>query len=69
MADTDLRDAAHWRHEDYTQRMSTKQWREILLQGKDQIIFHGHTRTLFAKNLGAGVVEIGKRPLPVEENL
>ena len=62
----DRRDSGHWQYEDYSQRMPSKSWRKILLDGEDRIIFHGHTRTLIAKNLGAGVVEVKKKP---EESL
>ena len=61
MIATDLRDNGHWQFEDYAQRMPTKQWKQILLNGEDRIIFHGHTRYLVGKNLGAGVIEVRKR--------
>ena len=57
----------HWRLETYRQRMSKKQWREILLAGEDTMIFHGRLRQLKAKDLGVGVVEIYKESLYDEE--
>ncbi len=62
MSDT-LRDDGHWITEDYRQRMTLKQWKTILLNGQDTLIFHGRLRTLIAKRLGAGVVEIFKKPI------
>ena len=50
---------AHWNVRGYKQRMTTKQWREILLASKDRIIVGGLVRTLASKSLGAGVVEVG----------
>ena len=61
MAET--RDNGHWEYGDYVQRMPTKQWKQILLAEQDRIIFHGRTRKLVAKNLGAGVVEVRKEPI------
>ncbi len=57
------RNNAHWVFEDYTQRITMRQWRTLLLQRDDSVIFKGRVRKLIAKNLGAGVVEIGKEPL------
>lgn len=53
----------HWIFEDYRQRMTTKQWKELLLAEEDMIIFKGRLRHLVAKSLGCGVVEIYKKPL------
>ena len=53
----------HWQIEDYRQRMTSKQWKELLLQEEDMIIVKGRLRRLVAKNLGYGVVEIYKKPL------
>ena len=44
----------------YRQRMTTKQWREVLLAGADFIVFKGNPCHLKAKNIGAGVVEVYK---------
>ncbi len=59
----DYRDIPHWVSETYTQRITTKQWKVMLLAGYDTLTFQGRVRTLEAKNLGAGVVEIYKVPL------
>ena len=50
----------HWRIPDFRQRITTKQWKQLLLDENDRIIFKGHIRPLKAKSLGAGVVEITK---------
>jgi hypothetical protein len=62
-----LRENRHWTVEDYKQRLTTKQWKTILLNEDDKIIFKGRLRQLVAKNLGAGVVEISKKPLEAGE--
>ncbi len=50
----------HWRVPDYRQRITTKEWKKILLHDSDQIIFRGNPVPLKAKNLGYGVVEVSK---------
>lgn len=50
----------HWRLATYRQRMTTQQWRDVLLAGKDNIIFRGTLYPLKAQHLGAGVVEVFK---------
>jgi len=56
------RNDAHWKFEDYRQRMTTKEWKEILLRHEDSVVFKGRLRKLKAKNLGAGAVEVYKEP-------
>ncbi len=56
-------DFDHCTREDHRQRITTKQWREVLLSYHDHVVFQGKMRKLLAKNLGAGVVEIYKEPL------
>lgn len=51
-----------WRNTGYTQRMTSKEWKEILLEEKDSIIIAGNLRQLVAKSLGSGVVEISLKP-------
>lgn len=58
-----MRNNEHWQREDYRQRMTTAQWKKILLRGEDTIIVRGRLRTLKARNLDAGVVEIYKEPI------
>ncbi len=53
----------HWILEDYKQRVTTKEWKEMLLNDRDHMIFCGHLRRIVGKKLGAGVVEISKAPL------
>ena len=50
----------HWQLENYKQRMTSQQWRAVLIAGNDMVIFRGHMRQLKAKNLGYGVVEVYK---------
>ena len=49
--------------ESYKERITVSQWREILLDERDTMIFKGTVRQLVAKNLGYGVVEVSKAPL------
>jgi hypothetical protein len=56
------RNKNHWLLESYKQRMTTRQWRDVLLNNEDKIIFRGRLRQLIAIPVGAGVVEVGKRP-------
>jgi len=49
--------------ESYTERITVSQWREVLLDERDTMIFKGNVRQLVAKNLGYGVVEVSKAPL------
>lgn len=62
-----IREEGHWIYEDYSQRMTRKQWKEILLNGQDIIIYKGRLTRLIAKNLGCGIVEVRKGKPVVEE--
>ena len=62
-----IKDEGHWLYEDYSQRITTKDWKKLLLNKEDNVIFHGRLRQLKAKNLGAGVLEIYKEPLPANK--
>jgi hypothetical protein len=53
----------HWRLEEFRERVTTKKWKEILLEEGDKIVVGGHLRQLEAKSLGAGIVEVRKKPL------
>jgi len=50
----------HWILEDYVQRMPVCDWKKLLMQGQDRIIFYGRMRTLKAKNVGYGIVDVYK---------
>ena len=63
MKDEDVLSVNHWVMENYTQRVTTKQWKAILLKGNDSLIFRGNVRKLKARNLGAGVYEVYKAPI------
>jgi hypothetical protein len=56
----DRRDNEHWTNPNYKQRMTTKEWKQLLLNKEDELIFRGRLTQLKAKNLGAGIVEISK---------
>ena len=58
----DLLDDAHWQNEGFSQRVTSNQWKGLLLQNDDKIIWKGRVRQLVAKRLGYGVVEIFKQP-------
>ena len=45
-----------------TQRISTQEWRGILLAGKDNLVYAGDVRRLVAKKIGYGVVEVSMKP-------
>lgn len=49
-----------WTHKDFTQRMTTKEWKNILLNYRDNIVFRGNYVKLTAKPLGYGIVEVKK---------
>ena len=53
----------HCTMENFTERMTTAQWKAVLLAEVDKIFCKGHLRRLVAKRLGAGVVEVGKAPM------
>ena len=57
----EILDAQHWDFEDYKQRITTKEWKQLLLNDEDVLIFKGRVTKLVAKNLGHGVVEISKQ--------
>jgi len=59
----DIRETGHWQVEGYTQRVTTRQWKAMLLKGEDKILLHGRLRQLKAKYLGAGVYELSKKNL------
>ena len=53
-------DDGHWVYPDYKQRIATKDWKELLLDDNDKIVFRGRLTQIKARRLGAGVVEISK---------
>lgn len=53
----------HWVFEDFKQRMTAREWKQLLLQEADQVIFKGNLRPLVARKLGYGVVEVSKSPM------
>jgi hypothetical protein len=56
----DDRDDRHWQDENFTQRMTIKEWKQLLLNNNDTLIFHGTVRHLKAKKIGFGILEIYK---------
>ena len=57
------RENAHWTTENHRQRMTSKQWRKLLLKYEDDIIVRGRVRKLTAKKLFGDIVEVFKEPL------
>lgn len=53
----------HWRLESYKERMTIREWKELLLNKEDSIIFQGRVRPLIAESLGFGVVEVSKQSI------
>ena len=51
---------AHWTMKYYKQRMTIREWKQVLLDGDDALIFGGDVVRLKAKYLGAGVYEVYK---------
>lgn len=56
----DILDPQHWIYKDYRQRIESKDWKALLMNDDDRIIFKGTVRKLIGKNLGYGVVEVYK---------
>ena len=50
----------HWALKEYKERMTRKEWKEILLESGDTIFYHGDMIRMKAKSLGCGVVEVYK---------
>jgi hypothetical protein len=50
----------HYLYKDYKQRMTTKEWKLILLNHDDYVTYNGRVYDLVAKKLGFGVVEVYK---------
>ena len=48
------------------QRVTTKEWKAMLLAERDSPIIQGRLRQVVARNLGAGVLEL--RLAPLEQN-
>ena len=57
----DILDVQHWKIADYRQRIKAEDWRKLLMNDDDKIIFQGRVIPLAAKNLGCGVYEISKQ--------
>ena len=55
-----LLDNNHWDLPAWKQRMTTYQWKQLLLKGDEKIIFHGEIVYFKVTNLGYGIVEICK---------
>lgn len=51
---------SHWTHEDFKQRITTEEWKHLLLNNDDNVVFKGRVCRLKAKRLGFGVVEVSK---------
>lgn len=51
----------HWTMKYYKQRMKVADWKNLLLNDDDKIIYRGHLTRLIGKKLGYGVVEVSKQ--------
>ncbi|MBV6514078.1 MAG: hypothetical protein FMNOHCHN_03668 [Ignavibacteriaceae bacterium] len=51
---------------DATQTMTSKEWRNFLLNHDRHIFCNGYMRELKARNLGAGVVEVYSKPIKLK---
>lgn len=58
---------AFYKTKNYTQRIPSKEWKQILIEEKDTIVISGEVRQLVAKNMGSGVLEISLKPKPKPE--
>ena len=56
-------DKQHWDFENYAQRITTKDWKTLLMNDDDKIIYRGRVLDLVAKKIFSGVVEITKEKL------
>jgi len=56
----EIRAPGHWTHATFKQRITKAQWKQLLLDEKDIIVFQGKVVQLKAKDLGCGVLEISK---------
>lgn len=66
----EILDERHWNTADYKQRIDAKEWKQLLLNGDDQVIYRGKVTPLVAKNRGYGVCEISKATeIPVSGTL
>jgi len=50
----------HWVYADYFQRITAKEWKFLLLNYHDKVIFEGRVTKLIGKKLGYEVVEVSK---------
>jgi hypothetical protein len=62
-----LLDNKHWSDKNHVQRMSVEDWKTVLLNNQDTMIFRGNIVKLVAYGIGYGVVEIRKE-LPNEND-
>ena len=53
-------DDQHWTYANYRQRILSKDWRKILLNDDDTVIFQGRVMRLVGRSMGSGVVEVSK---------
>lgn len=60
-----LLDNRHCTEKNYVQRITQKQCRRILLDSGDKVIYKGKEYSLYFRDVGYGVVEVGK---VVEDN-
>lgn len=66
--DNEILSTNHWVLEDFTQRMTVAEWKQVLRNELDTPIVKGNLRRLIAINRGHGFVDVKKEPmLPICE--
>ena len=60
---SNIRHNSLWQLPNYKQRMTYEQWKTLLLDGDDTLIYQGVKVQLLARDLGYGVVEVYKEAL------
>ena len=53
-------DNQHWDYEECKQRINVKDWKQILLNNDDNLIFLGEVTRLIGRNIGFGLLEVSK---------
>lgn len=57
----------HWRVPFYKQRMTAKDWKTLLLEGYDVIIYQGHLIKMKVDILGFGIIDVYKDPKSMKD--
>lgn len=57
---SNIRHNSLWQIETFKQRMTYEEWKQLLLDKDDRLIYQGVLTQLVARDLGYGVVEVSK---------